>query len=418
MFGSMVLEVAIGVVFVYLLLSFIVTAVTELISGWLKWRSQNLWKGIRNLLDSGTAETWVTTLYEHPLIEGLSQAGAATAADRKKTGPSYIPSRTFALALLQSLKEKESAGQLAVTAMQRAVAGVPDTSSTAGLKARLLQEVEGLGETGAGCALKKDVKALTDGIPDTVSLADAKTAAASYLDKLPERWLHMAIENLPADSKLRKSLVALLEESHHDLELLKTNIEVWFNNSMERVSGWYKRKTQLFHILLAVAVTLVINVDSVLIVNALSQNQALRDSLVKQAEAFSKSQPSAGTSAPAIEQLRAQISQLDLPVGWVLPGQRAFTQDNRDFRVWPGWYSRGRGQDWLVFWMQTVRFHLLGWLLTAFAISLGAPFWFDMLNKIINIRSSGKAPEEKPRSPQTVPQPREPGQAPAAPVTD
>jgi hypothetical protein len=349
MFGSMVLEVAIGVIFVYLLLSLIVTAVTELISGWLKWRSQNLWKGIRNLLDSGTAETWVRKLYKHPLIEGLSQPDAATAADRKKKGPSYIPSRTFAIALLESLKEEAAApGQ-------------------------------------------------------------------------NDPWLHLqtVIQGLP-DDKLRKALLALLEESNHDVEQLKTNIEIWFNNSMERVSGWYKRKTQVVHIVLAVTVTLVINVDTVLIVNALSQNQALRESLVKESERFSKSQPAPGTTPPAagsgrtVEQLRAQLAQLDLPIGWVLPGQRAYTQDNSDFRVWPGWYWRGKLVDWVVFWMQTVRFHLLGWLLTAFALSLGAPFWFDMLNKVINIRSSGKAPEEMPRSPQKVPLPREPGQVPAA----
>ncbi len=30
--------------------------------------------------------------------------------------------------------------------------------------------------------------------------------------------------------------------------------------------------------------------------------------------------------------------------------------------------------------------HLPGWLLTALALSLGAPFWFDLLNKVVNVR--------------------------------
>jgi hypothetical protein len=52
---------------------------------------------------------------------------------------------------------------------------------------------------------------------------------------------------------------------------------------------------------------------------------------------------------------------------------------------------------------------ILGWLITAFAVSLGAPFWFDLLNKFVNIRASGKAPEEEPKSPKEVPAPKEPG---------
>jgi hypothetical protein len=51
----------------------------------------------------------------------------------------------------------------------------------------------------------------------------------------------------------------------------------------------------------------------------------------------------------------------------------------------------------------------LGWLITAFAVSLGAPFWFDLLNKFVNVRASGKAPEEEPKSPKEVPVPKEPG---------
>ena len=346
-------------------------------------------------------------------------AAAAPSKAAKPNGPSYIPSRTFAVTLLEVLKDSDPAGKLAVQALNRAVDAAPDTASTADLKGWLLNQVKGLGDEGAGGALKRDVKALTDRIPDTVALADAKQAAGAYLGQLPDRWLQMTIENLP-DSKLKKSLDALLDESHRDLESFKKHIEVWFNNSMERVSGWYKRKTQLVQVLLAVAVTVVINVDSVLVVNALSQNQALRDAVVAQAQTFAKTQPAPGTAQPdtkaanTIEQLSTQLSRLDLPVGWVLPGQRAYSQDDQDFRVWPGWWPHGRSQDWLIFWWQTARFHFLGWLLTAFAISLGAPFWFDMLNKVINIRASGRAPEEQPKSPQKVPRPLEPGQAPGS----
>jgi hypothetical protein len=368
MFGSMVLEVATGVIFVYLLLSLMVTAITELISGWLKWRATDLRKGIHKLIDSEGSAKWVDALYDHPLIQGLSPGKG----DAKGKGPSYIPSRTFALALLDVVRDTNSAGE--------------------------------------------------------------------------SRSLESLLQDLP-DAKLRKSLLCLLEESQGNIESFKENVEIWFNNSMARVSGWYKRRTQLVHILLAVALTLVINVDTVLVVNALSRNPALRESVTAQAEAYAQQQqrteeteptpaPTAetadtegagqdGTTVAAAKsadpdetfrKLRAQLDALELPVGWVLPKENQEPEEgqpNADFREWPGWWPSGAASPWATLWAQTIRFHLFGWVLTAFAISLGAPFWFDMLNKVINIRSSGKAPEEKPKPPREVPQPLEPGQTPA-----
>jgi hypothetical protein len=60
-------------------------------------------------------------------------------------------------------------------------------------------------------------------------------------------------------------------------------------------------------------------------------------------------------------------------------------------------------------WRQAFDAHTFGWLITILAVSLGAPFWFDTLNRIIAIRSAGRAPEERPRPPKQVPKPHEPG---------
>jgi hypothetical protein len=77
------------------------------------------------------------------------------------------------------------------------------------------------------------------------------------------------------------------------------------------------------------------------------------------------------------------IQSLSLPIGW----------DSEDdvSRQWPGWHWKRYGGWWYqIYW------HLLGWLLTALAISLGAPFWFDLLNKFIVIRSAVKPHEKSP----------------------
>ena len=51
MFGSTVLEVGIGMILVYLMVSLVCTAANEALASVLGWRAKNLKEGIRNLLD-------------------------------------------------------------------------------------------------------------------------------------------------------------------------------------------------------------------------------------------------------------------------------------------------------------------------------------------------------------------------------
>jgi hypothetical protein len=295
MFGSTILDVAIAIVFIYLLISLVISAINELIAGLLKSRAKNLSKGIQALLQDPSQAGWVARLYQHPLIQSLSPPNSK---------PSYIPSRTFALALLDLI-----------------------------------------------------APATADGAR---TLADVKTGMA----------------NLP--QPLQRTLTNLLDEAQHDVERLKTQIEIWFNNGMDRASGWYKRKTQWIQFFLGLSLVILLNIDSVHIGRTLfAVNSPLRASLVESAKSF-VAQPG-GTNRPMKDVVEA-ISTASLPIGWSeLP----------------------RRDQWLTM--------ILGWLITAFAVSLGAPFWFDLLNKFINVRASGKAPEEEPKSPKEVPVPKEPG---------
>src|SRR5262245_33770963 len=101
MFGSVVLDIAIGVVFIYLLLSLVVTAACELISAVLSWRAKNLMIGVRHLLNDPNQTKLAKKLYEQPLIKSLYRPGQI---------PSYIPSRTFAVALLDVIAPSEEMG--------------------------------------------------------------------------------------------------------------------------------------------------------------------------------------------------------------------------------------------------------------------------------------------------------------------
>jgi hypothetical protein len=295
MFGSTILDVAIAIVFIYLLVSLVISAINEFIAALLKSRAKNLSKGIQALLQDPAQAGWVARLYQHPLIQSLSPPNSK---------PSYIPSRTFALALLDLI-----------------------------------------------------APATMDG---NRTLADLKAGMVN----LPE--------------PLQRTLTNLLDEAQHDVERLKTQIEIWFNNGMDRASGWYKRKTQWIQFFLGLSLVILLNIDSVHIGRTLfAVNSPLRASLVESAKSF-VAQPG-GTNRPMKDVVEA-ISTASLPIGWSeLP----------------------RRDQWLTM--------ILGWLITAFAVSLGAPFWFDLLNKFVNIRASGKAPEEEPKSPKGVPVPKEPG---------
>ena len=102
MLDSAILDVAIGLAYIFLLVSLLVTAATEALSGWLKWRSEHLWRGLEQLLQSEDARNEV---YNHPLIKGLARVSVVTPEwNNGRSGPSYIPSRTFALAVIDILR--------------------------------------------------------------------------------------------------------------------------------------------------------------------------------------------------------------------------------------------------------------------------------------------------------------------------
>lgn len=352
MLGSTILEVAIGMFLVYLLVSLILTALTEVISALWRLRARTLWDGIRNLVDSSEADDWVKEFYAHPLIQGLSPGTPEGTAGRTR-GPSYIPSRTFVLALLDVIRSRQQAGET--------------------------------------------------------------------LDATLERL---------RGTRLGGALAVLREDAGQDLERFKENVETWFNHSMDRVGGWYKRKIQAVHLTAGLLLALVLNVDSVLLMRTLQTNSSVRETLVAQAESFvdrpevqvmASGTPPPSTGDPvadakrqlaAFQLYQGELMRLEVPVGWTTVRSE---EARKTRRIWPGILTRQTDTlgQWGSEWWLTLRYHFWGWLLTALAASLGAPFWFDMLNKVISIRSAGKSPEEKPKNPREVQQPVQPGQTPA-----
>lgn len=331
------LDLAIGLIMVILVLSLICMAINEWIAQLMALRSGTLRNGITQILEDDLARQ----LYAHPLVQSLSQKGRFDRLLKRPGDPSYIPSDLFATALLD------------IAANASAPDGAPPT----------------------------------DGARETVA-------------KLP-------------DGRAKSALLAILDQMDDDITTARAAAEQWFDAAMERVSGQYKRRIQIVTIGVAVAVTVVANADALVIADSLREDPIMREALVALAtETVNENAAEAGTDSvdpptdegdttgstnPATDQgdegtgaeaatepetvttedtpeelldkaqiarLLKQTDQIQLPLGWA--------DTPKDSNAWVA--------------------KALGLLLTAAAISLGAPFWFDMLGKIVHIRATGPVP--------------------------
>lgn len=283
MFGSQILEVVIGIIFVYWLLSLIISTLNEVFSRIFSMRARDLEKGIRNLLEDPEGTEFAKKFYDHSLIRGLK---------RKGKNPSYIPPRTFALALM-----------------------------------------------------------------DIITPADVKGGPKKFEE------VRDIVDKIQID-KLREAILPLIDKAEFRLNRVYENIEDWFNDAMESVSSWYKQKTQVIVLLLALIVSVGFNADTLMITNNLYADAALRAQVAAMAEEAIR-QPVSPESEPSLEKIKQyqeKLLEVQLPLGW---------------------YETPKGiGDWVM--------KVLGLLLTTIAVSLGAPFWFDLLNKFVSLRPTGK----------------------------
>lgn len=421
MFNSGILDVVIGLIVIYLELSLVCTAVNEIIASVLKKRAKELERGIAKLL---TSPQLVAKFYAHPLIQGLRPDG--------KT-PSYIPSQTFALTImdivrrnsfdgtlasaLQTVQNSETAQTTAQSTFQTAdaalssaqavrVAAEAALTSAAGASAddrltatKTVQET--LNNQAAAVAARTDaltkhqaaLQSLADALnyqtqlvstvsdarqsevtaaqaekllardPTKQALKDAAKRArdeanaiaasitpstASLLTEARDKVVGVPDAVVPAE--LKSALLALLDNAGSNLTKAQTNLEQWFNDAMDRVSGVYKQKSQTWVVCIALVVTVLANVDSLQIADTLSHDKAVRESLVAAAPELAKAdkeavereraanQPNSNTTVPAnpnsspnptsaepsatpslnaIRASLAQLKSLGAPIGYI-----------------------------------------------------------------------------------------------------
>ncbi len=319
MFGSEILEVAIGLVFVFLLVSVLCAAIREGIEGIFKSRAAFLEYAVREMLNDRRGFGLANSLYKHPLVHSLYAGeypgpltyGKPVSWSRGGSMPSYIPTRSFALALLDITVRGE--------------------------------EID-------------DVSADPDGPRLTVQAVRANLRH---------------LEN-PA---VQRVLLTALDGAGDDLGRLVAAVERWYDSSMDRVSGMYKRASQLIIFIVGLVVAIGLNVSAIGIAQYLFRSESARSALVATADAAAANPEFLAIGAEAA---RGTLVALDLPIGWNNPA--LLPPPGAEPGVWIGF----------------LLISLVGWLITATAAALGAPFWFDVLNKVMVIRSTVKPHEKSP----------------------
>ncbi|HEU5046223.1 MAG TPA: hypothetical protein VFT64_00095 [Rickettsiales bacterium] len=275
------LDVAIGLIMMYLVLSLFCTVINEYIAAFLQLRAKTLKQSIVKLLD---VPSLLADFYDHGLIDGSRSASR----DRHM---SYLSSQNFAMALLDSL--------------------------------------------------------------------DSKKAMPQFAD------IEHAVCHLP-DSNIRDALLTQIMQSNQDMKKLRDNVAAWYDHMMDHVTGIYKSKLRLVSFIVAVIIAVIVNADTLNVSKSLWHDRAIREQVDGYAQIISAS----GEPAAAADEVKKLEEELrPLPLGW----NPAQLQPVSDYGFWLT--------------------KCVGLLLTALALSLGAPFWFDILVKFTNIRAAGKKPE-------------------------
>lgn len=327
---SAALDVAVGMAFLYLLLALMVTTLQELIASLLRLRAKHLYRAITDMLEAGDRGL-ALKVYRHTLVRNLTQSPPSLergAPSWLGSGlPSYIPSRTFAIVLLDVLRHEK-------------------------------------------------------GLSEAVGASRVLGQADQYVDALPDGKLRQALQLLVGDAQ------ALGDSVESRARVVSERIETWFNERMARASGWYKRSAQVWSLVIAAVVTLIANADSIHVVQRLWSDSDLRSAVAATAQAYDGAHAREVDGQPSVEpaelqrHFAEQMRRLEsggLPIGWAWESSGPCARRDASQPGKPCWDASIGNYLTL----------LVGWIVSALAVSLGAAFWFDVLSKALQLRGSG-----------------------------
>jgi hypothetical protein len=341
MSGFPILDLVVGVIFIFFLLSIICSSIVEMILTFRKVRSEVLGKWLLTIFDTPVINAKNEKV---PLGQEIMDHCAVTALSTKGKAPSYIDAKNFVSAILDKIT----------------------TFSTTVNPTSINEIIESLNSTTAiSGELKRSFLIYANEAKDTFDALTVKTTGA--------------------------------------IEMFRNKMENWYDSNMDRLTGTLKGDyTRRFTMSAAIVVTLLINADTIEITKYLYNNPDARakvaakayetstdDSIkqdmqrIKQSMASQTNDTIKLTLKQLQDSLEAKMKVINsseaalkesIPLGW----------SKAEFSVSRKWY------EWCGFGITK----LIGMAITVIAIMMGAPFWFDVLNKVSNLRGVGKKPEE------------------------
>lgn len=335
------LEVAIGLIFTWLILSVATMHIQDFIGRVFEWRAKFLEQGIYNMLKDPEL---VERIYKEPLIEALGQM------DRKGRihKPTSIPNASFAAAMMEVII---NAGK---------------------------DESELPVETMSIARIRAGVKRLKDRNPD--------------LARTLERVLP-GLENqtLDVEDTLAK---------YHE------NIANWFDTVMNQATIWYRSHAQTWAFVIGLIIATIFHIDTIHITNQLWRQPTLRAVIVAQAD----NRLQAGQAE--IGSVAEEFQNLGIPVGW-----STVPAEDLSSCQWPP-KATNRPALWTVGECRELinlpkQGDVWGWLLKVLGLAVsgvaamqGAPFWFDILRRLVGFRTQGgSSPAQTSAPARTLPAP-------------
>ncbi len=410
---SSALDVLIGLALLFAAFSLAVSRVNEAVLGLLNYRGRRLEAELRRLLggraaggrrpdaDAAAGADMAAELLDGPL-RALRTAGdddgSANVADhpparggwsavrraRRLRLPSYVPSTVFAQALVDRV-DPPARAMLSQLRPQTLAEQTPAQE-----RARYETAYERANRTLNGTT----AEALYDAVPaDHTAGRVIAAALVAAVGSAPVGTLEDGLAAMPP-SMAKSALTAAVVRTGGDREKIIAELAKWYDEAMDRLSGWYKRRVAVFLLCYALAMSAAFNLDAIGIARTLWQDGTVRQAAVTASrteldQSGAASAESAGTGGQqagdaadsqaadtteeAIRAVRG-ASGLALPIGWI----RA-TDDRDDPREVPRSVDR-----WLV--------KILGIAIACFALTAGAPFWFELLGRLVNMRSTGPKP--------------------------
>ncbi len=401
MFNNAVLDVTIGLVFIYLLYSLLASTVKEFIATIFEYRGKMLERGIEQMLDGKNYKYFWWDRLRYWMSKKAAEKPDSKLALKKGLFASNITSHELYRRSAENATDKRPSYLAA------------DTFSDI-----LIDVMKG---DANDSALLKNIE--------------------QYVD-----------QNLAGNEGLQKILKMYLDQANGDLQKFKLIVENWYNDTMDRVSGWYKQQSNRILMTIGLFMAVIFNVSTIEIVDKLSTDKTAREALVQNATQYVKSHMDSAHQEPikpaanpaAIDTSNKSVggkktvdsskpnSLVNTDTNFTVIREKLdsmkklykSTIEENNTLVGLGWDDYGFTSDSLKWvndganpkckpehksWPGKVIYILkktattprkwLGFLLTAFAISLGAPFWFDLLNRFINLRASGAKPGNKSSTP-------------------